>query len=194
MAFISWYTNMLIQKPFITKSVTSFITFGLGDIICQFLEKKSNPLKQFDYIRAIRQGSFGVIMTPYLHLQYNILMPKFFPLGNSYTNLIKLLVYDQTINASVFIFVFFTYIDLLSGLNLKTSLNNTMCKFKSTLIANWKVWPLVTIINFTLIPPPYRVFLANIVGLFWNVYLSYIQNVKGHMLINDKENKENKLV
>jgi protein Mpv17 len=40
------------------------------------------------------------------------------------------------------------------------------------MINGWKLWPLVAIINFTLIPVDRRVILSSVVGLFWGIYLS----------------------
>ena len=40
------------------------------------------------------------------------------------------------------------------------------------MISGWKLWPLVSLINFTLIPVDRRVILGSVVGLFWGIYLS----------------------
>ena len=190
MNFIRWYTAKLESNPFITKCTTSFITFGLGDLICQSFENKyrdeKDKLKSYDFKRFLMQASFGVMITPYLHFQFNVLMPRMFNQTGT-LNLVKLIAYDQTINASFFIFCFFTYLDLVNGVDIKTSLHNTLIKYPSTIIANWKLWPAFQIYNFTLAPPAYRVFNANIFGLLWNVYLSYMQNVKGKELLKRKE-------
>lgn len=191
MNFLNWYTKMLVEKPYTTKCISSFITFGLGDVICQTFEMKADKSKSFNWMRAFRQGTFGVLMTPYLHLQFNVIIPKYFPPSAKFS-LAKILLYDQTINASVFIFAFFTYLDLCCGMEIKESLKNTLVKFPETIVANWKLWPMAQIINFTIMPPPYRVFFANIVGLFWNTYLSYVQNVKSKAISQDS--KQNKLI
>lgn len=186
MNFVRWYTRMLKENPYSTKSITSFFTFGLGDFICQSVESKFKPntitdkiieKKPYNWKRILKQGIFGVIMTPYLHVQYNILIPKFFPNPGA-LNTAKLLFYDQTVNASVFLIAFFTYMDLLNDVDLGTSLKNTYVKFFPTLVANWKVWPGVQLINFTFVPPEYRVLFVNVVAIGWNTYLSYVQNVK----------------
>lgn len=41
-------------------------------------------------------------------------------------------------------------------------------------MTNWKIWPAATMINFMYVPMQYRVLFANFIGLFWNIYLSYI--------------------
>jgi len=40
------------------------------------------------------------------------------------------------------------------------------------MISGWKLWPLVSLLNFTLVPVEKRVLVGNIVGLLWGVYLS----------------------
>jgi len=36
------------------------------------------------------------------------------------------------------------------------------------------IWPIATTVNLWLVPLQYQVLFANVVGLFWNVILSYI--------------------
>jgi len=43
----------------------------------------------------------------------------------------------------------------------------------STLQASWSFWPVANVINFTLVPLPYRVLYNNALSLFWNGYLSH---------------------
>jgi hypothetical protein len=35
-----------------------------------------------------------------------------------------------------------------------------------------KLWPAVSLINFTLIPPERRIIFGSIAGVIWNIYLS----------------------
>jgi hypothetical protein len=39
------------------------------------------------------------------------------------------------------------------------------------MIANWKIWPAVTLINFRFVPPAMQVLFANVVSVFWTVYV-----------------------
>ena len=39
------------------------------------------------------------------------------------------------------------------------------------LLVNWKVWPLVQILNFKFVAPQLRVLTLNISGMFWMVYV-----------------------
>jgi protein Mpv17 len=45
-------------------------------------------------------------------------------------------------------------------------------EWASTIIANWSLWVPCQFFNFKLVPPQFQVLFANVVGLFWNVYLS----------------------
>ena len=40
------------------------------------------------------------------------------------------------------------------------------------MIAGYKLWPLVSLLNFTLIPVERRIVVASAVGLGWGVYLA----------------------
>ena len=63
-------------------------------------------------------------------------------------------------------------------------------KIWETLIANWKVWPIAQLINFSLIPLNFRVLWVNLVGILWNAIVSYIANTP--ISINPPQNKEEK--
>lgn len=38
--------------------------------------------------------------------------------------------------------------------------------------AGWKLWPLVSLVNFTMVPVEKRVVVGSLVGVGWGVYLS----------------------
>lgn len=42
------------------------------------------------------------------------------------------------------------------------------------MINSWKVWPLVAIFNFILVPVERRIILNSVIGLFWGIYLSLV--------------------
>jgi hypothetical protein len=54
---------------------------------------------------------------------------------------------------------------------------NVQLIFKQTapiVFEAYKVWPLVMMINFYLMPLHNRALFSNVVGILWNVYLSYL--------------------
>jgi hypothetical protein len=85
---------------------------------------------------------------------------------------------DQFAFAPAFIPTFLSSVLVLEGNHEQISekLHETWwpaCK------ANWAVWIPVQIINFRFIPAHLQVLYVNMVGLFWNSYLSYISHI-GH--------------
>lgn len=179
---IAWYNKKLIEKPLITKAITSFCTFALGDVICQYLEHhyKGTP---YSLNRAIKQGSFGFFFSPYFHFQFSYFIPKYFP-NTKISNVIKSIAWDQTFNAVVFTSCFFAYLDLTNGKGLSNTYEALKSKLWPTLCDNWKVWPFLMAINFSIVPIHWRVMYANIFGMFWAAYLSFVQNVKSNKTKN----------
>lgn len=175
MGFLKWYTKCLESRPIITKMITSFITFSTGDLMCQQIEKAKNKDKKYDVMRTIKQGSFGFMVTPYLHMQFCIIMPWLFR-GKGAANTIKSVVYDQLIGAPIFTSLFFIYLDMNSGKSFNESVKELEKKLMPTLYMNWKIWPTIMFVNFSLVPVQFRVLYANITGMFWSAYLSSAQN------------------
>ena len=199
MGFVKWYTRMLKEKPFLTKSISSFLALGSGDLLCQFLEinyfrkftdidsaENVNLTQEYNYKRALKQSTFGFVMSPYLHLNYNIIIPYLFP-GSGITNLVKSVAYNQCVHSMFCTMVFFTYIDFLNGVEFKKSLNNAIYKVPFTVIANFKVWIPAQMINLSIMPLEYRVLFTNMVGVIWGCYLSYSQNVIANRNIKESE-------
>jgi len=211
MSFVKWYTKMLKERPFITKSVSSFIALGSGDLLCQFLEKnyfkkikekktsshilnieneilKDNVklTKEYNFKRTLKQATFGFFISPYLHLNYNIIIPYLFPICGL-KNLIKSVIYNQSIHSMFCTLVFFTYIDILNGIDFKKSISNAAYKLPFTIIANLKVWVPAQMINLSIMPLEYRVLFTNLVSILWSCYLSYSQNVMANNFINKSE-------
>lgn len=48
--------------------------------------------------------------------------------------------------------------------------------YTPAVIANYKVWPLVQLINFKIMPIQYRLPFVSSLGILWNAYLSWINN------------------
>jgi hypothetical protein len=176
------YNRLLNEKPIITKCVTSFFTFGTGDLMCQYLERLNDKGKKLDLKRFFRQASFGFLASPYLHFHFCWLIPKLFK-GST----IKSLLYDQTVGVVVFTSAFFMYLDITSGKSFETAKEELKAKLWPTCVANWKIWPALMFINFQFVPVQYRVLFSNIAGMFWVAYLSYIQNVKSKRLVQEHE-------
>lgn len=89
------------------------------------------------------------------------------------------MLFDQFLFAPIFLsgfFVFRSFIETLDMKGVEKGVEGVKSKIWETLLTNWKIWPTATMINFMFVPIQYRVLFANFVGLFWNIYLSYISS------------------
>ena len=177
---LQWYGGMVKKRPIVTQTVTAVAIMGLGDLLCQYITSKSSSglekdIMSLDYKRAFKQASFGIFYTPFQHLQVNIIVPKLFP-GKDFFSVIKSVLYNQSTSAPIFNYTFFTYLDILSGKSKEERKREIKKKFLPTLINNWKVMPFVMIIVFMYIQIEYRIMFFSFISLFWNIYLSLIQN------------------
>ena len=49
-------------------------------------------------------------------------------------------------------------------------------KLMPTMMTNWKIWPLLQLINFKFVPIQFQVLYVNFMAVWWNAYLSFIKN------------------
>lgn len=192
MKLIKRYNDMVDRKPIITKCVSAFFVFALGDYLCQEMENRMLHLSdKICWKRMLKQGSFGVVAAPYIHFSFCKVIPYLFPENKKYSFWWSLL-YAVTISDGLFNYAFFIYMDYA---NTKPSTDKDIVKsIKSkdvldkwipTQIMNLKVWPFMTGFNFYFMPMQLRVLVDNLFCIFWNIYLSYIENNTGK---NSKEN------
>jgi len=185
MSVVSWYTNCLLKKPYSTKMITSFFTFGLGDIVSQMIENsarnKHGEKSICNFSRFLKQATYGIIFTPYLHLHFAKIVPFIVPEStnpNIKIRVIKRLLYDQTFHACMCTIAYFMYLNLVNHTGFNKAVQNTKEVFVPTMIANWKLWPAAMLINYSIMPQHYSVFYVNILSIFWNAYISYVFNRK----------------
>ncbi|KEF61746.1 uncharacterized protein A1O9_03316 [Exophiala aquamarina CBS 119918] len=153
----------------------------------------SNILAQF--IKSKREKrSYGISVRPLLHFVVftliscppNILWQEYLELkfpGYTYHaatgektldkgNTARKLLFDQTLSAFVNTVAFVAAMAAFKGKGLRAVQREVERDVIPLMISSWKLWPLVAIINFTLIPVDRRVILSSVVGLFWGIYLS----------------------
>lgn len=103
-----------------------------------------------------------------------------------YKPVLKRVLVDQILFAPFSLAVFFICITLLEG----GKFEEVKAKFQETywtaLVSNWKLWPIVQMVNFCYIPLFFRLPFAGVVGIFWNTYLSFINGHKTFYNASDK--------
>ncbi|PGH11767.1 hypothetical protein AJ79_04668 [Helicocarpus griseus UAMH5409] len=90
---------------------------------------------------------------------------------NIRNTVIKILV-DQTIGASWGSALFIVTISALQGQDAAAIKQSLAKDFFSIMIAGLKLWPMVSVISFTMVPPEKRVLTGSLFGMLWGIYLS----------------------
>lgn len=159
--------------------LTNAIIFGTADTICQkFIEKKGTN-KSLDYKRLLTIVLFGsVYAAPIGHLWYCKWAPKAMSAitTNKKIQPVVAMAMDQLMFTPPLMFSFLFFNEYLKNFNTKQAMQHVKNKMWTGLKTNWKVWPPIQLLNFTVIPSQLRVPFVNFVGLFWTIYLSYLQN------------------
>ncbi|CAD6574521.1 MAG: Protein required for ethanol metabolism [Cyphobasidiales sp. Tagirdzhanova-0007] len=144
------------------------VLFGAGDILAQQgVEKKG--LRNHDLVRTARLSLYGgAVFAP-------LLMPWFKALERIHlksrvlTTLARVGA-DQFIAAPVLVGIFFTAMPVMEG-KPQDIRGRLAEKWQPTLFKNW----MLTLENrsMSIVPPPLRLLVVNVVSLFWNTYLSW---------------------
>ena len=165
---LEWYSHMLETKPLATKSVTSFMIVGAGDLMTQVLiedREDGVDVKRFGIMCFLG----GTLVGPWLHVWYNLLF-TYVP-GATVVPVLQRVALDQLVMAPPFVAIFMSSLLALEG---KADQITTVlgAEWKPAVFTNWKMWAPAQMINFGFVPLRFQVLFSNFVALFWNAYLS----------------------
>ncbi|KAF9901331.1 hypothetical protein EC991_006258 [Linnemannia zychae] len=154
-----------------------------------------------DFARTGRFMFYNFSVAPIIHTWYTVLDKNFPIVAQTVNNKqnqqaasrimhtlkpgLKRVAADQILFAPVGLAMLFTGLTVLEGGSLqqiKDKLNNT---FIPTLKANYLVWPMVQLVNFSVMPLQLRLPFVSVVGIAWNAYLS-LMNTRGQQI--EKQN------
>lgn len=91
----------------------------------------------------------------------------------------KRLALDQLGFAPTFLPIFFTALLTLEGDVAKVP-KKIEEEWWPAVKTNWVVWVPAQLLNFRFVPGNLQVLFSNVVGLFWNSYLSFISHTAAH--------------
>lgn len=63
-------------------------------------------------------------------------------------------------------------------MDFNRAIENVTTNMRDVMLANWCLWPAVQFVNIGLVPVIYRVLVVNLVATFWNLYLSWKNNIE----------------
>jgi len=178
------YNALLEAQPLLTKALTSFTGFTIGDFLAQkFIAEEG---ADYDVMRTIRLGSFGFLIHGTTgHYFYGMLDSKL-PGTKPMTVATKVLI-DQTIWNPIFGCMFFGYLNAMEGKSLEEYKNKLKADLQTAVMGSWAVWVPAHTINFAFIPPQQRLLYINSIQIGYNIFLSFLGNKKVEV---EEEKKE----
>ncbi|GIJ90007.1 hypothetical protein Asppvi_008954 [Aspergillus pseudoviridinutans] len=87
-------------------------------------------------------------------------------------NTVVKVVIDQTVGAAINTVAFVMTMGLLRGQDFEVIKAQIQNDFWPIMLAGFKLWPFVSILNFTVVPADKRLLVGSLFGVIWAVYLS----------------------
>lgn len=123
-----------------------------------------NPSAVFAYT------AFGaVIAGPFAHFFYEFI-GKIVP-DVRFKRILEFLL-ERFAFAPIFVGLTLYFLTIFEGKSPDQATKNLFKLYKSVLLANWRYLTLPVFLNFNFVPPMLRVFVSNIIGFFWVIYMA----------------------
>ncbi|TIB36855.1 hypothetical protein E3P84_00656 [Wallemia ichthyophaga] len=187
-AFAKAYQSSFNRRPNLTLSLTNGSLSAMADTIAQTInpEMDDNQQRKWNPRRTANFFIFGAAMGTPLNY-WNKFLEKRFPLKGpgalphtpiSLRMLFTRVGVDQSAMAPFGLTAFIGTIGVLEGKSLRELKNKYEDLFLPAILANWKVWPLIQLVNFRFCPLAFRVPFTASCGVLWTLYLSNLNSKK----------------
>ena len=170
--FFKKFSRLQRQRPLAVAVGTSVTTYFLGDIIAQ--EVSGDP---YNWKRTARMLLVGCVASIPGYKWFLFLGSHFNYGGPALSITLKVLI-QQVVFAPVFNTYFFGCQALLSGETWHGVIRRLKAAVPESILSSAKFWPLVTALNFTLIPAHLRFGFSGIFAVVWQTYLSFLNRKK----------------
>jgi protein Mpv17 len=177
-----FYGSSQRRHPWLTQIATSVTIYTLADLNAQLLFPASPDARgggegdeHYDYVRTLRMGLTGAILAIPVNAWYTRMSYQFagYPRAVAVGLRVGL---GQVAFAPVFLAVFFGVQGLLEG----RALAEVAARIGAAGPRAWwdglKIWPLVSTVNFYVVPLEYRALVGGLASLGWNTWLSYLNS------------------
>lgn len=167
----SCYSQSLIARPVITKSLTAGVTFALSDLTAQRLQRQA---QRVDTKRTLTTALIGLLyFGPALHV-YLEWLTRMIPGTSLVSTLLKTLVGQLGFGPAVTCVFFGAFLVAEDG--LMGGLRQWPRKMRQDLLGVWAselcYWPFVDLLCFSLVPVPWIPLAYNLANYAWTIFLS----------------------
>ena len=150
-----------------------------GDVICQFVIEKH---EQMDWRRALAVVSFSTLYTGglchYVYPMYPVWAARMIPraIGSStLSNGIGCTVIDNCIHSPfIYLPTFYYWTGTIQGESVKEAHQHLKDDWWIVASTCFYMWVPIQFLNFTVVPPRYRLVFVNVCNLVWNTTLDYL--------------------
>lgn len=164
------YNRIMVKQPFLTQCVTCGLLVASGDVISQ---KVIENQPQLNIERTVKFAAFGLLyIGPAISIWYRFL-DRSFGVKKFLLKPWQKVIADQTIFSPQINLLAIPVLGLLNSNSLEQMKDNVRNNYVDIMIANYKIWPAVQMVNFYLVPLNYRVVFASFFSLIWNTYYTW---------------------
>ncbi|CAN8102038.1 unnamed protein product [Discula destructiva] len=159
------------KRPWVVQLCTSLTIFCLGDMCSQRIGGKDyDPVRTG---RAIIIG--GVISIP--NFEWFMFLSRNFNYASKLLSIATKIVVNQVVFTPLFNSYFFGMQALLAGDTLVECWERIKRTVPTSMKNSVKLWPIVTAINFTMVPIEFRSVFAGVIAVGWQTYLSWLNRL-----------------
>jgi len=166
------YLAILERYPARTVSINTAVLMTSGDVIAQLVLEKRRPTRDYDFIRTVRFFGVGLLLAgPTMHVWYSTLdrVVK----GRGIATTVRKMFADQGFFMPLYLVVFVGVMGALRGDRLPDIGSKLKRDMAPMMKVSYSIWPAVQLANFQFVPGRHRVFVINVVCLFWNTYIGW---------------------
>jgi len=166
-----YYLAILERYPARTISINTAVLMTSGDVIAQLVLEKRRA-GDYDVVRTLRFFGVGLLLAgPTMHVWYSTLdrVVK----GQGIATAVRKMFADQGFFMPVYLVVFVGVMGALRGDRLTDIRSKLKRDMAPMMKVSYSIWPAVQLANFQFVPSRHRVFVINIVCLFWNTYIGW---------------------
>lgn len=170
------YEEAVSSDPVPIKAAITGVTYLIGDWLAQAksLAKVGKSWLDVDRPRILRSTAVGlVLLGPLAHFYYDFVATL------DEWSIVSKIALDQTAYLAFYNTVYYVALALLAGSSLRESVEDYKGSFWLLLTSGWKLWPLVGIVTYTLIPQQNRVLWIDGIEIIYSALLSSLANKEG---------------
>ncbi|CAE8698392.1 unnamed protein product [Polarella glacialis] len=197
----SRYSRWVKEKPWVAIPVSTALTAGTGDVLCQLMECSSLAMKprladdethkKFDVARVQRMMAYYFFYGgPLNALWYSKILPALVPMAVPTVGLVVAKVaVDETIFSGWCIASYLYGITYIKGTDHEGCLEMLQHNFMRVYLMDISFWPWIQFASFWWVPPHLQFAVVSVGGVFWSWYLSFVQEngvTNGRKFVKDE--------